>query len=158
MFTSSRNSNGLARSERHHRIVNETLKLMVDHDTKDWDQKLPFVEHHMRNKTKDGGFSPYQMRHGKRMRVYNQITFKGDISEDEKRFPVAREYMKKLRYSLHDMWNQYDMWSVEAQCKVWAEVGRFFGPDLGRRLTGPETAGTEEDIAQNPRKSNSTEL
>ncbi len=35
MFTSSRNSNGLARSERQHRIVNETLKLMVDHDTKD---------------------------------------------------------------------------------------------------------------------------
>jgi len=97
---------------------------MVDHDTKDWDLKLPFVEHHMRNKTKDGGFSPYQMRHGKRMRVYNQITFKGDISEDEKRFPVAREYMKKLRYSLHDMWNQYDMWSVEAQCKVWAEVNK----------------------------------
>ena len=78
----------------------------------------------MRNKTKDGGFSPYRMRHGKGMRVYNQITFKGDISEDEKRFPVAREYMKKLRYSLHDMWNQYDMWSVEAQCKVCVEINK----------------------------------
>jgi len=124
MFSSSRNSNGLARSERQHRVVNETLKLLVDHDTKNWDEKLPFVEHSMRNKSKDGGFSPYQLRHGKRMRVYNQITFKGDISEDEKRFPVAREYMRKLRYSLHDMWNQYEMWSVEAQCKVWAEVNK----------------------------------
>jgi hypothetical protein len=61
---------------------------------------------------------------GRRMRVYNQITYKGDISEDEKRVPVAREYMKKLRYNLHDMWNQYEMWSVEAQCSVWAEVNK----------------------------------
>ena len=58
MFSSSRNSNGLARSERQHRVVNETLKLLVDHDTKNWDEKLPFVEHSMRNKSKDGGFSP----------------------------------------------------------------------------------------------------
>ena len=114
----------MARTERHHRVVNETLKLLVQHDTKDWDVQLPFVEHAMRNKSKDGGFSPYQLRHGKKMRVYNQITFRGDISEDEKRFPVARMYMKKLRYSLHDMWNQYDMWQVEAQCKVWAEVNK----------------------------------
>jgi len=38
------------------------------------------------------------------------------------------------------------------------EVGRLFGPDLGRRLTGPETAGTEEDIAQKPRKAKSTTI
>jgi hypothetical protein len=61
MFTSSRNSNGMARTERHHRVVNETLKLLVQHDTKDWDVQLPFVEHAMRNKSKDGGFSPYQL-------------------------------------------------------------------------------------------------
>jgi hypothetical protein len=46
---------------------------------------------------------------------------KGDVSPDEKRFPKAREYMKTLRYSLHEMWRQLTMWNIEAQCAVWAE-------------------------------------
>jgi hypothetical protein len=42
---------------------------------------------------------------------------KGDVSPDEKRFPKAREYMKTLRYSLHEMWRQLEMWNIEAQVR-----------------------------------------
>ena len=120
MYTTARNSNALARNERQHRVVNETLKLLVQSDTKDWDTHLPLVEHTMRNKVKDGGFSPFQLRHGRRMRHLGMLQ-KGDVSPDEKRFPKAREYMKTLRYSLHEMWRQLTMWNIEAQCAVWAE-------------------------------------
>jgi hypothetical protein len=85
--------------------VNETLKLLVQSDTKDWDTHLPLVEHTMRTKVKDGGFSSFQLRHGRRMRHLGVLQ-KGDVSPDEKRFPKAREYMKTLRYSLHEMWIQ----------------------------------------------------
>jgi hypothetical protein len=104
-------------------VVNETLKLLVQSDTKDWDTHLPLVEHTLRNKVKDGGFSPFQLRHGRRMRHLGMLQ-KGDVSPDEKRFPKAREYMETLRYSLHEMWRQLTMWNIEAQCAAWAEKNK----------------------------------
>jgi hypothetical protein len=98
--------------------------MLVQGDTKDWDTHLPLVEHALRNKVKEGrGFSPFQLRHGRRMRHLGMLQ-KGGVSPDEKRFPKAREYMKTLRYSLHEMWRQLEMWNIEAQCAARAEENK----------------------------------
>ena len=119
MFTSSRNSNALARQERVHRVVNELLRILVDKTTKNWDEFLPVVEWRLRNlPNKVTGYTPFQMRHGRCPR-FPGVTREADLDPDAK-YPRARDYLKQLNYTLQDMWSIADMMICEAQAAAWA--------------------------------------
>ena len=121
MFTTSRNSNSMARQERVHRVVNELLRILVDKTTKNWDDFTPVVEWRLRNlPNKVTGYSPFQLRHG-RVPRFPGISKSTDTDPSAK-FPRAKAYLKQLNCTLQDMWSISDMLLCEAQANEWARA------------------------------------